>query len=426
MRATVLVILALSLGSVCGGTAFAQDGWYIQDTVTTNHHLGAVHFPDANTGIAVGGDVILRSTDGGLSWTSVPFKEEPESAEWFHGVYFTDANTGVAVGQGHGSGFSPYGVALRTTDGGETWENYYGGSDVEFFDICYSDVNTGLAVGGEGIVSRTTDGGVTWDASYWDWCGQHIWRGICFSAAHTVTVVGNDGRIIHSKDGGLTWVTQWGAFGHLFSVHFTDSVTGTAVGSAGSINRTTDGGTTWVNQTSGTTRNLHSVFFTDANTGTVVGEGGTILRTTNGGVTWVTQPSGTSKSLNGVFFTDSYTGTVVGDGGLILRTTTGGVTGVEEDPIIEGELPKSYALRQNYPNPFNPSTTIEYALPHAGFTTLSIYNVYGEEIATLFAGERPAGTFSTTWDASGLPSGVYFYRLTAGEYVQTKKAVLMK
>jgi photosystem II stability/assembly factor-like uncharacterized protein len=427
MRTIVLLTLAsgLLLGLVHSSTSFAQGGWYIQDSVTTNHALGAVHFPDANTGIAVGEDVILRTTDGGVYWTVVYQASTQGDREWLNGVHFTDANTGIAVGQGV-SGRIPYGVALRTTDGGETWENHYGGSDIEFYDVCFADANTGLAVGGEGAVSRTTDGGVTWDASYWAWMGHYAWRGICFSAAHTVTVVGGDGRIIHSKDGGLTWVTQWGALGDLFSVHFTDSVTGTAVGSGGLINRTTDGGNTWVQQTSGTTRILHSVFFTDANTGTVVGEEGTILRTTNGGVTWVSQPSGTSRSLNGVFFTDSYTGTVVGGGGTILRTTTGGVTGVEEEPTIEGELPKSYALRQNYPNPFNPSTTIEFALPHSGYIYLKVHNVLGEEVATLIDGDHDAGTFKATWDASGLPSGVYFYRLTAGDFTQTRQMLLLK
>ena len=97
-------------------------------------------------------------------------------------------------------------------------------------------------------------------------------------------------------------------------------------------------------------------------------------------------------------------------------------TGVTE----ESALPTQYIVAQNYPNPFNPSTTIEFALPHAGYVTLKVYNVLGEEVATLVAGNHAAGTFKATWDASGQPSGVYFYRLTAGEYVQTKKMVLMR
>jgi hypothetical protein len=99
------------------------------------------------------------------------------------------------------------------------------------------------------------------------------------------------------------------------------------------------------------------------------------------------------------------------------------VTGI---PNEVGPVPAAYSLHQNYPNPFNPSTTLEYALPRAGYVTLKVYNVLGEEVAILIAGDYPAGTFKATWDASGLPSGVYFYRLTAGEFVQTKKAVLTK
>jgi len=97
---------------------------------------------------------------------------------------------------------------------------------------------------------------------------------------------------------------------------------------------------------------------------------------------------------------------------------------------IEGgfsdEIPGKFDLSQNYPNPFNPTTTIEYTLPHAGYVTLKVYNVLGEEVASLVAGDHAAGTFTATWDATGMSSGVYFYRLTAGEYVQTRKMVLMR
>jgi len=100
----------------------------------------------------------------------------------------------------------------------------------------------------------------------------------------------------------------------------------------------------------------------------------------------------------------------------------GAVTSVAE----EGRIPEEYALHQNYPNPFNPSTTIEFALPHAGYVMLRVYNVLGEEVATLISGDHAAGMFKAMWDVSGMPSGVYFYRLTAGEYVQTRKMILMK
>ena len=89
-------------------------------------------------------------------------------------------------------------------------------------------------------------------------------------------------------------------------------------------------------------------------------------------------------------------------------------------------IPRAYSLSQNDPNPFNPGTSIEFSLPAAGLVTLRVYNILGEEVATLVAGDHAAGTFSTSWDASGHASGVYSYRLTAGEYVQTRKMVLLR
>jgi len=90
------------------------------------------------------------------------------------------------------------------------------------------------------------------------------------------------------------------------------------------------------------------------------------------------------------------------------------------------DSPIDFFLSQNYPNPFNPGTTMKFTLPRAGFVTLKVYNVLGEEVATLAAGDHTAGTSEVTWDASGMPSGVYFYRLTAGEHISVGKMVLMK
>jgi hypothetical protein len=91
-----------------------------------------------------------------------------------------------------------------------------------------------------------------------------------------------------------------------------------------------------------------------------------------------------------------------------------------------GEVPSTFVLSQNYPNPFNPSTTIKFAIPTKEYVTLKIYNTIGQLIATLHEGELNAGTFETSWNASGVASGVYFYRLQAGTLSQTKKLVLIK
>ncbi|MDW8438772.1 MAG: T9SS type A sorting domain-containing protein, partial [Chloroherpetonaceae bacterium] len=90
------------------------------------------------------------------------------------------------------------------------------------------------------------------------------------------------------------------------------------------------------------------------------------------------------------------------------------------------QLPFDYALDQNYPNPFNPVTTIQFSLAKAGKVTLEIYNVLGQKVATLIDGELNAGAHRYQWNAAGLASGVYFYRLQSRDFVATKKAILVK
>ncbi len=92
----------------------------------------------------------------------------------------------------------------------------------------------------------------------------------------------------------------------------------------------------------------------------------------------------------------------------------------------DGILPDVYALHQNYPNPFNPKTLIEYALPQSGDVSLVVYNLRGEEVALLINGNVPAGNHRVSWDASSVASGVYLYTIQAGEFVETKKMLLLK
>ncbi len=89
-------------------------------------------------------------------------------------------------------------------------------------------------------------------------------------------------------------------------------------------------------------------------------------------------------------------------------------------------LPTKFSLSQNYPNPFNPSTVISYTIPKSGNITLKIYNILGQEVATAFQGFQTAGSYTANFDASRLASGVYFYRLQAGQFNETKKMMLMK
>ncbi|HTY10209.1 MAG TPA: T9SS type A sorting domain-containing protein [Bacteroidota bacterium] len=108
--------------------------------------------------------------------------------------------------------------------------------------------------------------------------------------------------------------------------------------------------------------------------------------------------------------------------GLYILTKNVSVNSVKK----AGSVPNAYALSQNYPNPFNPATMIEYQLKDKGFVTLTVFDVLGRRVATLVNGEQTGGTHSAYWDASTFASGVYFYRLKAGDFIETKKMLLMK
>jgi hypothetical protein len=92
----------------------------------------------------------------------------------------------------------------------------------------------------------------------------------------------------------------------------------------------------------------------------------------------------------------------------------------------QAEAPLEFVLAQNYPNPFNPSTTIEFALPRMAPVTLAVYDLLGREIAVLVNERRDAGLHGVTFDGSGIATGVYLYRLQAGDFVQTKRLILLK
>jgi hypothetical protein len=98
------------------------------------------------------------------------------------------------------------------------------------------------------------------------------------------------------------------------------------------------------------------------------------------------------------------------------------IEGVEN----EGTVTSDFQLLQNYPNPFNPLTTLQFTIADRQSTILSVYNLLGQEVTTLVNEVKSPGTYTVSWDATGQSSGVYFYRLTAGSFVSTRKLVLAK
>ncbi len=232
--------------------------------------------------------------------------------------------------------------------------------------------------------------------------------------------------------------------------------------------RTSDGGSNWFEQYRGVGV-LNSIFFVNDQLGWAVGKNGTILYTPNGGLP-VELVNFTADIIDNDVILNWTTATETNNLGFAIErkhnkadwrkigfvpghgTTTepqfysfddeSVLLGVyqyrlkqidyngtfEYSEIIEMEvgIPTEFSLSQNYPNPFNPITTIRFTISDVRFTSLKVYDVLGNEIATLVNEEKPPGSYEVEWNASDFPSGIYFYRLTASTYSVTKKMILLK
>jgi photosystem II stability/assembly factor-like uncharacterized protein len=150
-------------------------------------------------------------------------------------------------------------------------------------------------------------------------------------------------------------------------------------------------------------------------------EGG-VYRSTDNGTSWAQFNSGLSDLRTVAFALNP-------DGFLYLATYSGvyhSVSPVTSVNTFDALGPVTYSLEQNYPNPFNPSTNISFNLPRSSFVSLKVFDLLGREVASIISEEMQAGRYSHKWNAASLPSGVYFYRLQAGLFTETKKLVLLR
>ena len=150
-----------------------------------------------------------------------------------------------------------------------------------------------------------------------------------------------------------------------------------------------------------------------------------LFKPTDGGTTWISiQHRGSPIICNDIYFHDIQRGFIIGYDGLILGTTIGGVSSVElsSDP----SKPLTHRLSSNFPNPFNSTTNFSFSTSSQSFVSLRVYDLLGKEVATVVSEGLPAGNYSRKWNAFGLASGVYFYRLQVGSFTETKKLILLR
>jgi photosystem II stability/assembly factor-like uncharacterized protein len=284
--------------------------------------LNAVHAA-GNRVWAVGttGDVRM-SDDAGFLWN-----QQDGGFSTLYGVYAIDANTAVAVGNA---------VIMRTTDGGTNWTQVVQNFDELYRTVTFVDAQNGVVGGIGGVILRTTDGGLTWTRKSSHATTMNL-LDVDMVTADIAYAVGDAGTILNTVDGGVTWQPQTsGTTTRLWVVDAIDALTVTTAGLNGEILRTNDGGASWVPQTSGTSESLFGVSFVDADTGWVVGNASTIRHTTDAGATWLFQGSPVpGKTIWDVFAVTAAIAYACGSDGLLLKTVNGGTWTALASPVTD-------------------------------------------------------------------------------------------
>jgi photosystem II stability/assembly factor-like uncharacterized protein len=391
----------------------SYSNWYFQTSGTTVT-LNCVYFASADVGFIAGNNgVILKTTNKGANWQTL----NSGTTGNLYSVRFINTSTGFVAGDN---------LISKTTNGGSSWQVIQ--SSITLRTIFFLNSSTGYAAGSGGVVLKTTNTGGSWNSQVIN--SPDTYTSIFFSNPNTGYVVGLDSRYYKSTNSGVNWSAKVTFVSkHYFSVQFLNASTGFIVGgwTNSTIIRSDDAGENWVNLLdSAFGVRLYSGSFLDVNRGLVVGRYGTILRTVDGGYNWLSETSGTNVYLYGVQYMDSVAAYAVGENGVILSTLN--LIGINP---ISSEVPERFSLYQNYPNPFNPVTIIKFDIPPSKgargmMVRLLIYDILGRELTALVNEELKPGTYEVSWDGSNYPSGVYFYRLTAGDYTETRKMILLK
>jgi photosystem II stability/assembly factor-like uncharacterized protein len=470
---------AVGSSTSSGGIVKTTNGGinWVQQTSPITNGLNSVKFLDANIGyITAESGAVLKTTNGGSLWFSLT----TGFGSALYCSHFFDANTGLVAGA--------IGVMLRTVNGGVNWSIIHAApSNILFSGICFTNSMTGYAAGGNyptsGSAYKTTNGGLNWFALT---VGTlPVFEEVFFVDANTGWMTSNLGNIIKTTNAGANWFSQNISTSHnIFDAFFLNPNTGWVCGgsisgssSSGVIWKTTNGGVNWYDQYNN--QLIASLAMTSLTTGYGVGFNGTIVKTVTGGETVPLAPvllspanNSSNVSLTPTLFWNTVNGatsykvlvsSMITFGNIVdsatvttnQRTIPPGklniastyywkvcannqygsspysdawnfstvITGIEK---ISNDLPKSFSIAQNYPNPFNPTTSIKFDIPKSSFVKISIYDISGKEVATLVNEQLQPGTYETDWNASAFSSGVYFYKILAGNYTETKRMLLIK
>ncbi|MCX6163119.1 MAG: exo-alpha-sialidase [Ignavibacteriae bacterium] len=413
-----------------------------------------------------------RSTDGGVTWDSDTRLTNNGGNSQSPSIACSGSNVHVVWNGHRDDSLEIY--YKHSTDGGVTW-----GADTRLTNNGSNSQSPSIACSGSNVhvvwhdprdgnleiyYKHSTDGGVTWgaDTRLTNASSVSCFPSIACSGLN-LHVVWRDERNANwevyykrSTDGGTTWGSDTRlASDSAGSEKPSIAVAGTVVHvvweyiylNSGNweiyYKRSTDGGLTW----GANTRLTYAISDSWLSSIAVIGSFVHVVwmdkrdgneeiyykRSTDGGINWGADTRLTNNTSWSEFPSIAVSGSFVHvawcdyrDGNFEIyykRNPTGNLIGIQN---ISTEIPSYYSLSQNYPNPFNPSTTIRYELPRSGSVRLAVYDVMGREVETLVNERQAAGSYEATFEGSRFASGVYFYRLTAEGYGETRKMLIIR
>ena len=340
------------------------------------------------------------------------------------------------------------GTILRNASDNVEWTKITSPVNEDLNGIYVESEEAIFLAGNAATILKSTDLGLTWQQKNLNLEVKNDLYDVNGNSSG-IFVVGNNYSFYKSTDGGENW--GWTGLGKRNSTNsesgynricFYDDSLCYVGGPYGLVLKTLNGGNSWAPQFIDNFSEINDLFFISPDMGGVVGTNGTIRFTTDGGENWFEDSSATSyiggREIKRIIPFGKNYGTVLGAGGLTTfiapDSTYLDSLVVTPTAVKKTELStKEFKLFQNYPNPFNPTTNIQYSLSSRQFVSIKIYDVLGNEISSLVNEEKQQGTYNVEFNSvnltsgrQSLSSGIYFYKITAGNFSETKKLVLLK
>ena len=394
---------------------------------------------------------VIKTTNNGYNWTNVSGNGIPNTTSLVS-ISAYDANTALTAGYVGANTF-----LYRTTNAGLNWSQVFTQANgfintVWVIPLSFAFMQ-GDPVGGRWSLWKTSNYGLTWDSAglYLPQAGSETgWNNSFWFFGGKIWFGTNNTKIYHSSTNGTSWLSySTTGLTDIYTVSFdTNTYNNTGGGYAGGISlmKSTNTGQNWSAVTVPGAGNIYGAVKTLLYpNGSWITRGSSIYYSNNFGVNWTTQFTTTTGTYTHLARYKSL-GFFTGPGYMYATKSNGGISRanlfVEGVKLISSEVPEAFRLFQNYPNPFNPTTKIIFSQARlsgnatdmrGAFISLKVYDAIGREAAVLHDKIIQPGTYEAEWDASNMPSGIYYYRLLVSDPVsntlifqQARKMVLIK